>query len=129
MMRLNGRSEFLIKRILDSVRAANIEAFGQAGSLLMRVARAMIITSRRPSKPGAPPHSRRGQLRRAVRYELEREGVVIGPTAEGVGLSATAHEFGGSYRGGRYPERQLMGPALERVMDRLPGHWEASVRG
>lgn len=128
MIRFNARVEFLIERVLEDVRFANITSLKQAGALLMRVARAMVITSRKPAAPGKAPHSRRGQLRRAIRFEASDKSVIIGPTAEGVGLSATAHEYGGYYRGGSYPERPLMGPALEQVIDKLPSHWEASVR-
>ncbi len=128
MIRLDFRTEWAIDRVMKDVRLANIDSLGKAGQMLMRVARAMIVTSKKPSRPGTPPHSRRGQLRRAIRYEVERAGVVVGPTAQMLGIAGTAHEFGGYYRGGTYPERPFMGPALERVIDRLPSHWEASVR-
>jgi hypothetical protein len=77
-----------------------------------------------------PPHSRRGQLRRAIAYSVDkqRQVVVIGPERDAVGTSGSAHEFGGRYRRERYPKRPYMGPALERIQDRLPDFWASSVR-
>lgn len=111
------------------------------------------------SKPGKPPHSRAGDLKHAIMFEAERSGVVIGPTENRIGDVGRVHEFGGKrnrpnvyytktfgysattgkrgsvmreekrrYRP-TYPARPFMGPALERVIPRLPEHWRGSVRG
>jgi hypothetical protein len=54
--------------------------------------------------------------------------VVIGPDYQNVGQSGAAHEFGGHFRHENYPRRPFMGPALEKVKDRLPSFWAGSVR-
>jgi hypothetical protein len=60
--------------------------------------------------------------------EKSKQKVVIGPTHELVGPSAMAHEFGGRFRKQVFPKRPLMGPALEKNLDRLPKFWVGSVR-
>ena len=89
-----------------------------------------------PSTPGTPPHTRKGQLKRAILYAVERSGArtgiggraFIGPTYEAMGTSASAHEFGGRFRGQRYRKRAFMGPALTENVSRLPRLWAGSVR-
>ena len=79
------------------------------------VARRKVLASPKPSQPGQPPHSRRGLLKRAILFGLDRAGqsVLVGPGFNLVGESAAAHEFGGRYRRERYPKRPLMGPSLK----------------
>jgi hypothetical protein len=40
-----------------------------------------------------------------------------------------AHEFGGHYRREHYDKRPFMGPALQKIKDRLPSMWAGSVKG
>jgi hypothetical protein len=83
-----------------------------------------------PSPPGKPPHTRKGQIKRAILYAVERKAgrAFIGPTYEAMGMSASAHEFGGRFRGQRYRKRPFMGPALKENVPRLPRLWAGSVR-
>jgi len=119
-----------IPRVLRAARRANITSLAHAGASVRLTARRSIRQSTRPSDPGRPPRTRRGQLRRSIRYAVEthQQRVVIGPGYRTVGTSARAHEFGGRYRKQRYPKRPFMGPALDRTRDRLPRHWAGSVR-
>ena len=80
--------------------------------------------------PGTPPNTRRGQLKRSIVYAMDKQrGVaLIGPDFDIVGVAGKAHEFGGRFRRERYPKRPFMGPALEKVKDRLPSLWANSVR-
>ena len=108
----------------------SIQALDHAAAAIRLTARRSIRRSAKYSDPGTPPNTRKGQLREAILYAVEKENAtaVIGPTFEAVGLSATAHEFGGEYMGDRYPARPFMGPALEVIRPRLPGFWEGSVK-
>lgn len=54
--------------------------------------------------------------------------VVIGPAKSLIGISMTAHEFGGMYRRRKYPKRALMGPTLVKVFPQLPKLWKDSVK-
>ena len=127
-MKVKTRSEML--KVLRNARRANIESLGHAGAAIRLAARHSIRRSAGPSAPGSPPHTRRGQLKRAILYAVEKasQSVVIGPAYGLIGLSATAHEFGGRYKHERYPQRPFMGPALEQTKDRLPRQWAGSVR-
>ena len=84
----------------------------------------------RPSTPGTPPHSRTGALKRGILFGLERKerSVVIGPSAQFVGSSAAAHEFGGRYRRERYPKRPLMGPSLKESVPHLAQMWRDAIK-
>ncbi len=54
--------------------------------------------------------------------------VVIGPAKSLIGISMTAHEFGGMYRRRKYPKRSLMGPTLVKVAPSLPKIWRDSLK-
>lgn len=87
------------------------------------------------SAPGTPPHSRRGQLKRGIKYtavEGDKARFVVGPTDTSVGQTAALHEFGGAaqrgrYKGRRYPPRPFMRPALERELPRFAKTWANSI--
>lgn len=91
------------------------------------------------SRPGQPPLSRVGTLKRMIffGYEPERESVVIGPAAVFTGTRQTpkapeALEFGGIVRRNgktyRYRARPFMRPALEAEAPKFPGLFKDSVR-
>ena len=127
-MTVKTRSD--IPKVLRAARRANIESLGHAGAAIRLIARRSIRKREGPSTPDSPPHTHTGALRSAILYAVEkaRDMVVIGPAFAGVGTSAMAHEFGGHYRKARFPKRPFMGPALEKIKDRLPRMWAASIR-
>ena len=130
MIEMKVQTRMDVQKVLRKTRRANIESLGHAGAAIRLTARRSIRRSPRPSAPGTPPHTRRGLLRRSIVYAVDkfRQMVVIGPAYGMVGLSATPHEFGGKYRSKRYTKRPFMGPALEKIKERLPRHWATSVR-
>jgi hypothetical protein len=129
-VKLKPREGIDIKRVKRPVDRSTFKNLGHAGAAIRLTAKRSIRKSKKPSTPGSAPHTRQGQLKRAVVYAVEKskQKVVIGPTHELVGPSAMAHEFGGRFRGEQYPKRPLMGPALEKNLDRLPRFWAGSVR-
>ena len=130
MIGLRVRTEDRSRAVLARTKEAGIKNLGHAGAAIRLTARRSIRRGKQPSRPGTPPHTRRGRLKRALRYvvERDRERVVVGPEHAVVGPSAMAHEFGGRYRKERFRRRAFMGPALERTRPRLPRHWAGSVR-
>lgn len=124
------RVEDRTREVLAKVKAASIKNLGHAGGAIRLAARRSIRRSEKPSAPGTPPHTRRGQLKRAIAYAVERdhERVIVGPEHGVVGPSGMAHEFGGRFRSERYDRRPFMGPAFMKIKDRLPRKWAASVR-
>lgn len=104
-----------IVKAAERSRAGNLNAVGY---LISTIAKGLFQKSKQKSQPGQPPTTRRGLMRRAVRYEVaaDRKSVVIGPVASMVGTAGQAHEFGGRYKGGDYPIRPFMGPALQEAL-------------
>jgi len=122
------------KNEFDKVKAktqqGNFKSLGHAAASIRLVARRSIRRRKSAAMPGTPPNTRRGQLKRSIMYSLDKQrGVaIIGPDFDVVGAAGKAHEFGGRFRRERYPKRPFMGPALEKVKDRLPPMWANSIR-
>ena len=116
------------KAVRAKAKAATFQNLGHAGAAIRLTARRSIKRSKKASAPGTPPHTRRGQLKNALAYAVEKDRVVVGPEHGKLGEAGKAHEFGGRFRRQRYPKRRFMGPALEKVKDRLPKLWKDSVR-
>jgi hypothetical protein len=108
---------------------ATIRALQKAAYKIFRDAQTSIEVSPEYAAVGAPPHSRRGQLKHAIRYNVDKAAgiAVIGPTQSEMGDVAAAHEFGEIYYGKHYPKRPFMGPALERNKDSLPIFWSGEI--
>ncbi len=119
-------------RVIAAVDKANYRNLGHAAASIRKAAMALIQRSPRASKPGEPPHTRKGLLRRAYRYAIERRGTeeevaFVGPLHSVVGPAALPHEFGGFYKGARFPARPTVGPALEANLDRFANQWRGSL--
>ncbi len=119
------------KKVIAAAKRANITSLGHAGAATRLAARKSITKAKGASAPGKPPHTRRGRLRNAIKYALasDKQSVVIGPDYAVAADSGAAHEFGGNYRRQNYDRRPFMGPALEKVKDRLPRFWGSTVKG
>tara|TARA_Y100000589_G_scaffold276414_1_gene270927 strand:+ start:156 stop:554 length:399 start_codon:yes stop_codon:yes gene_type:complete len=123
-----GASGGINKKLLRQKMAqASFQSLGHAGAAIRLTARRSIRVSKRYALPGSPPHTRHGQLRRAIVYAREgNDRVLIGPGFAHVGPSAMAHEFGGRFRGHRYPKRPLMGRAMRKTL--IAPLWRDSIR-
>ena len=130
MIRMKARVSFQRRELRRQAREGSIRSLGHAAAAIRLTARRSIRQSARASAPGQPPHTRRGLLRRAILYFVEKgqERALIGPAHSFVGRSASAHEFGGRYMRQVYPKRPLMGPALMALVPRLPAFWANSIR-
>jgi len=130
MLGAKAKVKFDGKKIRKAAQAGSIKSLGHAGAAIRLTARRSIKRSATESQPGDAPHTRRGQLKRAIVFAVEgnKQSAVIGPDAAMVGPAGSAHEHGGHFRGQRYPKRPFMGPALEKIKPRLPKHWKDSVR-
>jgi hypothetical protein len=125
---------------VDPTRRKVLSRFG---AFVMRRAKSSIRKRKKVSKPGSPPSSRVGFLRKFIffGYDRGRESVVIGPARlNGVvdpdALSALEHggtatkedRRGGGRRRIRVRARPFMGPALEAEKPELPKMWRDSIR-
>lgn len=80
-----------------------------------------------PSPPGTPPHTRRGKLPRSILYDADKDSAFVGPAFSIVKTGGEPHEHGGQYKGGDYPERPFMNPALEQNISRFAGSFEGTI--
>ena len=124
------RVEFDDAGVISKVRKGSLKALRRVGAYVRKSARNAVSRSSKASSPGTPPHTRRGLLKRSILFGVEknRTAVVIGPAKTFIGISMTAHEFGGVYRRRKYPRRPLMGPALVKTAPALPKLWADSVK-
>ncbi len=124
------RVEFDDAGVISKVKKGSLKALRRAGAYVRKSARNAVSRSSKASSPGTPPHTRRGLLKRSILFGVEknRMAVVIGPAKKFIGISMTAHEFGGIYRRRKYPKRPLMGPALVKTAPALPKLWADSVK-
>ena len=134
MIRFAGGGSVDYRKVMKAIRRAEIRSLSHAAGAIRRHAARSIRQSPRsqPSAPGTPPRTRKGRLRKSILYALlDESGVpaaIVGPSFDLVGLSGKAHEFGGHFRGGDYPKRPFMGPALDVISNRLPSFFAGSIR-
>ena len=123
-----------IKRKVD-VRTRKV--LSKFGAFVRQRSRKSIRKRKGTSKPGRPPFSHTGVLKKLIffGYDADRRSVVIGPVvAPGkAGKAPQALEHGGKVTlpfGNRsdIAPRPFMQPAFEREKDALPGLWVDSVR-
>ena len=125
MAAMRCRSRFDAEKVKRKVNQGTFKSLNHAAAAIRLTARRSIRRSPNKSLSGTPPHTRRGLLKRALLYKVEktRLSAVIGPAYSIVGRSGRAHEFGGKYYGQNYPQRQFMGPALQANLKRIPKFW------
>jgi len=127
--------------LMDAVDQAERRTLSKAGAFVRRRAKSSIRKRKGVSKPGQPPSSHEGSLKRLIffGYSLQTGSVVVGPVSfsslNNTQSSKTIPgllEFGGRARRGgrpaRYRPRPFMGPAVEAEADNFPALWKNSVR-
>jgi len=133
------------KRVTDAADRAIVKNLSHAAASIRKREIESIVPAEGPSAPGTPPHTRsrivksgknkgkqrQGEIQRAIVFVVDKakQEAVIGPRFSVVGTSASAHEFGGEYRGQTYPERSFAAPALEKTQDRFAASFAGSIGG
>lgn len=129
-----------VKRAVDAARR---RVLSKAGAFIRQTARTSIRKRKGTSKPGQPPHSHVGLLRRFILFGYDKQSgsVVIGPVAFRTSAAPRVLERGGTTtvtrrtrgkrteRRVRIAARPYMQPALEMERPKLPELWRNSVRG
>ncbi len=130
MISMRGRSRFDGRKVKRRADKGSFDSLNHAAAAIRLTARRSIRRSPKKSSAGVPPHTRRGLLKRALLYKVEKQklSAVIGPAYTIAGKSGQAHEFGMKYYGRKYPKRSYMGPALRANMRRIPPLWSRSVK-
>lgn len=114
-----------IAKAAERSRAGNLRSVGY---LISTLAKGKIQRSKTKSQPGEPPHTRRGLIRKAIRYAVadDRRSVVVGPAYSMIGTAGEAHEHGGRYKGETFPQRPFMGPALQEALPQIGPQYKVS---
>ncbi len=128
-----------VKRAVD---AGVRKALSKAGAFIRQRARTSIRKRKGSSKPGQPPHSHVGLLRRFILFGFDpgRQSLVIGPVKLNTGTNAPRTlEHGGTTtilrrRKSRLTRakvkiapRPFMGPALDKERHNIPEAFRGSV--
>ena len=134
-------------KVRKAVDRGKRRALSRAGAFIRQRARTSIRRRRRSSRPGEPPSSHTGLLRRFILfgYDRQRDSVVVGPVGFRRSQAPNVLEFGGrtivesgrARRSGRARKkrtvriaaRPYMRPALEKERSNLPAVWRNSVKG
>lgn len=113
-----AKIQLRLQRIVKAAQQARAGNLRAVGYLISTIAKGKIQRSQRKSLPGQPPTTRRGLLRRAIRYQVapDKMSVVVGPAYSIIGTAGQPHEHGGRYKGEKFPERPFMGPALQEAL-------------
>lgn len=129
MFGLTATTEFDSRRVKAASDRGSFKNLGHAAATIRKEAVASIEVSPEPSDPGTPPHTKKRQLKRAIRFDVDkaRQLAVIGPRESMVGESAAAHEHGGDFKGQDYDQRAFMFPALEANLDRVGDEWKGTI--
>ena len=94
------RTVFDTKLLERKVQDASFRSLGHASGAIRLTARRSIRRSKKPSKPGQPPHTPTGALKRVLRYAVDKQKTeaAIGPINEYARTIWNLHEFGGVTR-------------------------------
>jgi hypothetical protein len=145
MIRMDFKRMFFDSRaVRRKVDAATRRVLSRFGAYVRKVAHDSIRKRKGSSRPGQPPSSHTGLLRRFIffGYDLGRRSVVIGPVRldRKIGDAPHALEYGGPTvavvgprrrrrkRRVRIEARPYMGPALAKELPGLPALWRNSVK-
>ncbi|MEX2388774.1 MAG: hypothetical protein WD534_12925 [Phycisphaeraceae bacterium] len=147
MIRITPQMFFDRKAVTGAVSRATRRVLSKAGAFVRQRARTLIRPRRRSARPGEPPSSHAGDLRRLIwfGYERQQPTVVIGPaplhgrSPYGPTTVPEVLEFGGTVTARdhrqqgkrvrrRYRGNPYMGPAMEAEQDQFADLWRGSVR-
>ena len=127
MFGMSVKTEDTTHNVKEAADTATFRNFGHAAASIRKDAQSTIERSAGPSPAGTPPHTRRGLIKNAITFFADKEGAVIGPRFSRAGTAGEAHEFGGEYKGGNFPARSFMEPALERQAPRFASSFGGSI--
>jgi hypothetical protein len=129
MLGFNIKIEDTTKNVAKAVDRASFRNVGHAAASVRKTAAASIEKSAGPSQPGRPPHTKKGRLKRAIRFHVDKQKqeAIVGPQASMVGEVGEALEFGKEFRGDQYEERPFMGPARDANTDRFGNSFKGSI--
>jgi len=121
------------KRVDKAVEKGAYDSFVHAARSIRKAAQISIKGRRRgkPGPPGGPVRTKPGRggylAKRAILYQANKEGAVIGFAASRIDQAMELHEHGRVRGGVRFPKRPTMAPALERNLARFHREWRGAI--
>jgi len=119
------------KRVDKAVGKGAYRSFSHAAPSIRKAAIKSIRGRRKPGPPGGPIRTKPGKggglARRAILYQADKEGAVIGPVASKMDQAMEVHEHGKRRGGVRFPKRPTMAPALGRNLARFHREWKWAI--
>lgn len=96
-IKIKGNSKFHRRSVERRTNATAVSSLHQAAAYLRTTARRSIRQSKKAALPGQPPHTRSGQIRRAILFAVDKQNLTawVGPSATLISDIAKYHEFGG----------------------------------
>jgi len=146
MLRMQMKNLFFdTPKVQRSVDRGTRRVLSRFGAFVRRSAKSSIRPRKRVSRPGEPPSSHTGLLKKFIffAYQPRNKSVVIGPvqlTQKGRGEAPRLLEHGGTatlQRHGKrdkanfrahFQGRPFMGPAFLKEQPKLPEMWRQSIR-
>lgn len=146
MVYMKARLLFLDSPIvMNAMDRATRKALGKIGAFVRRRSRTSIRKGKGVARPGQPPNSHAGDIRRLLFFAMgpDMDEVVIGPLRFREGEAPNLLEFGGTtvrtriHTGGKrgvkkvsvYRKHPFMGPAMEKEIPSMADKWRGSVGG
>ena len=99
MIKYRAKTKMTTQKVKRAAGRAEIKTYQQAGRMIYRIARNSIRRKKNRnahSKPGTPPFTHTGALKRSIRFAATDKDVVVGATLSEIGMVANLHEFGGT---------------------------------
>lgn len=113
------------RAVRSALDAGTRKALSKFGAFVRRRAKSSIRKRRRISRPGEPPSSHTGKLRKSIYfgYDAQNKSVVVGPTKWSSSNAQALLEYGGigrkKTRGALYRPRPYMRPAFQKELSNL----------
>ncbi len=81
MIKITVRTQFDKQKLKKKAETATFTSLSEAGGAVRKTAKRSIRKRKKSSKPGSPPHTQTGMLKRVIRYDVtnNRTVVAIGP--------------------------------------------------
>ena len=126
--------------VMAAVDNAKRKVLSKAGAFIRQAAKTSIRKRKGTSKPGQPPFSHEGSLRKFIYFGYDRaaDSVVVGPVGFKSSTAPAVLEHGGTIAvvrrgkrarvGVKIAARPYMWPAFEQERPKLPLLWQNSVR-
>ncbi len=95
MITIGMTAQFDSILVSKAIRRAKKGVLRKQGSFLRTTASRKIRKGKKASRPGTPPRTRTGYLKKSIRYFAGEDSVIIGPRISVIGRIGALHEFGG----------------------------------